>query len=222
MSPRSFYLAGIALLGVAFALGLLVSISLPFLSAIDFVRVTAANAPKSSEVTSQIRFGIWAPCEYDGNGERTCLFSGHGYSLPITSFDLKQTVIIGSSYTRGLAIHPVALVFTAVALGAACVKSDRGPVIATLTSFVAAFLTVIAFICDIALYAFVKQQIGKLDNSGNLSTTASFAFWMTFVWLIMLLLSGCTVCFGRRRDVGAGSYPAFSSGEGILARFRKG
>lgn len=101
----------------------------------------------------------------------------------------------------------------------------------------------LAFIVDIALYAYVKQQVGKLDNSSNISTMASSgehshssvlgerrltdfgaAFWMTFVTLILLLLSGCTVCFGRRRDIGAGSpsYPSLSSSSGgILSRFRK-
>ena len=38
-------------------------------------------------------------------------------------------------------------------------------------------------------------------------------FWLTFVALILLLLAGCTVCFGHRRDrasgrYGGGSYPA--------------
>ncbi|KAJ6620210.1 hypothetical protein B0H10DRAFT_2023131 [Mycena sp. CBHHK59/15] len=222
MSPRSFYVAGIVFLFFALILSLLASISLPFLPALDFVRVNFANAPRSADIMSQLRFGIWAPCYYDGNGQRSCVFGGHGYSFRITSFDLKQSVLIGSSWTRGLAIHPVAAVFTAVAFGFACSKSDRAPVIATLASFVAAFLMAIAFIVDIALYAFVKQQIGKLPNPGN--TVASSAFWMTFVSLILLVMSGCTVCFGRRRDIGAGSpsYPTLSSSSGgILARFRK-
>ncbi|KAJ7127693.1 hypothetical protein C8R44DRAFT_667162 [Mycena epipterygia] len=220
MSPRSFYIAGIVFLFFALLLSLLASISLPFLPALDFVRVNFRNVP-NGDFLSQIRFGIWAPCYYS-NGARTCLVGGHGYSFRITSFTTNQSVLIGSSWTRGLAIHPVAAVFTAVAFGFACSKSEHGPLIATLTSFVAAFLTGLAFIVDIALYAYVKQQVGNLPNPG--STVASSAFWMTFVSLILLLLSGCTVCFGRRRDIGAGSpsYPTMSStGGGIFARFRK-
>ncbi|KAJ7509122.1 pali-domain-containing protein [Mycena galericulata] len=223
MSPRSFYIAGIVFLGVALVLSLLTSISLPFLPAIDFVRVSFANAPKSADILSQIRFGIWAPCYYDGNGNRECLVGGHGYAFTITNFNGQRSVLIGSSWTRGLAIHPVAAVFTAIAFGFACSKADRGPVIATFASFIAAFLTGVAFIVDIALFAFVKQQVAKLDNPSTIGTMTSSAFWMTFVSLILLMLSGCTVCFGRRRDVGAGSsYPAFSSTSGgILSRFRK-
>ncbi|KAJ7654928.1 hypothetical protein B0H17DRAFT_905386, partial [Mycena rosella] len=193
-----FYIAGIAFLFFALILSLLTSISLPFLPALDFVRVKFPNAPPSKDIMSQLRFGIWAPCSYDGNGQRSCPHQGHGYASTITSSDLKQSVLIGSSWTRGLAIHPVAAIFTAVAFGFACSTYDNGPFIATVASFVAAFLTGLAFIVDIALYAFVKQQVGKLP-SGN--TFASSAFWMTFVSLILLLLSGCTVCFGRRRDV---------------------
>ncbi|KAF8200458.1 hypothetical protein K438DRAFT_1717118 [Mycena galopus ATCC 62051] len=218
MSPRSFYIAGIIFLGVALILGLLTSISLPTFTALDFVRVDFPNAPPSQDILSQLRFGIWAPCAYDGNGKRNCATEGHGYSVLISTFDLKKSVLIGASWTRGLAIHPVATVVTAIALGFACSKHQHGPLIATLSSFVAAFLFLLAFIVDIALFAFVKQQVNTLQN-GNTSPGA--AFWMTFVSLILVLLSGCTVCFGRRKEVGA-EYPSFTASKGeILSRFRK-
>ncbi|KAJ7266541.1 hypothetical protein C8J57DRAFT_1132316 [Mycena rebaudengoi] len=218
MSPRTFYLAAIALLSLALILSFLTSISLPYLPGLDFVRVNFPDAPPSADIMSQLQLGIWAPCAYDGNGRRTCLSSGHGYLVTITSFDRKESVLIGSSWTRGLAIHPVATVFTAVALAFACSKSEHGPLMATLLSFLAAFLTALAFIVDIALYAFVKQQVGTLP--GSASTTASTAFWMTFVSLILLIASGFVVFFGRRKEVG--SYPSFSSSNGgFFARFRK-
>jgi uncharacterized membrane protein len=80
----------------------------------------------------------------------------------------------------------------------------------------------IAFAIDIALYAFVHHEIGKLSNVRGHTTTSS-AFWMTFVSLILVLLAGCTVCFGRRKESGAGSYPMMTktSGGGFLSRFRK-
>jgi hypothetical protein len=130
--------------------------------------------------------------------------------------------------------------------------------LASLTSFLAALLvreasrntcpsphshpqTLIAFAIDIALYAFVHHEIGKLpDVSGNTNTSAgtsrpsfpasppylcrSQAFWLTFVTLILLLLAGCTVCFGRRKDrmSGAASYPMSSySKPSFFSRFRR-
>jgi hypothetical protein len=47
---------------------------------------------------------------------------------------------------------------------------------------------------------------------------------MTFVSLILVLLAGCTVCFGRRKESGGDAYPMFSkssTGGGFLSRFRK-
>ncbi|KAJ7347442.1 pali-domain-containing protein [Mycena albidolilacea] len=216
-SPRSLYTAGIVCLGLALVLGLVTSISLPTFSGIDFVRV---NFPNSlANFMSQLRFGIWAPCFTTGDGNHSCVVGGHGYAFVISTFDLKKSVVIGSSWTRGLAIHPVATVFTAIALGFACLKHEHGPLLATLTSFVAAFLFLLAFIVDIALFAFVKQQVDTLHN-GN--TVPGPAFWLTFVSLILVLLSGCTVCFGRRKDSGASDYPSFSAPTGgILSRFRK-
>ncbi|KAJ6559872.1 hypothetical protein B0H19DRAFT_1145975 [Mycena capillaripes] len=223
MSSRSFYIAGIASLGVAVFLGLLTSISLPTLPAIDFVRVSFDNVPQSADFMAQLRYGIWAPCVYDGNGKRTCVYTGHGYPSLIRTLDSSgkeiKSVLIGSSWTRGLAIHPVATVFTAIALGFACSKHEHGPILATLSSLIAAFLMLLAFIVDIALFAFVKQQVGTLPN-GHTSTSA--AFWMAFVSLILVIVAGGAVFFGRRRETDS-SYPTYSSssGGGFLSRFRK-
>jgi len=92
--------------------------------------------------------------------------------------------------------------------------------LASLTSFLAALLTLIAFAIDIALYAYVKHQMGKLSGVNEHTNTAP-AFWMTFVSFILLCLAGCTVCFGRRRDrmAGATSYP-MASKTSWRSRFR--
>jgi hypothetical protein len=80
--------------------------------------------------------------------------------------------------------------------------------LASVASFLAATLTFIAFALDIALFARVKHEIKKLPNAHGHTITGP-AFWMTFVSLILLLLAGCTVCFGRRkaRMAGAASLP---------------
>ncbi|KAJ7190147.1 hypothetical protein GGX14DRAFT_606504 [Mycena pura] len=218
---RSFYLAGVAFLSVALLLGLLVSLSLPTLPALDFVRITVPDAPKGNLFLSELRLGIWAPCAYDGNGVRTCQFSGHGYSQALFSADYAQHAVLTSSWTRGLAIHPVATFFTAIALGCAVMPWEHGTLAATFAAFIAAFLGFIAFIVDIALFAHTKSLVDTFTRPPHTSTAP--AFWLAFIALILTLLSGCTVCFGRRRDSGS-SYPTFSGasgGGGILARFRK-
>jgi hypothetical protein len=108
---------------------------------------------------------------------------------------------------------------------------------ATINHRLIPFQFLLAFIVDIALYAFVKQQVDTLPNGNTVTSSGKFvvhrgellfievlcasAFWMTFVSLILVLLSGTSVFFGRRRDVDA-SYPSYSgSSGGILSRFRK-
>lgn len=57
----------------------------------------------------------------------------------------------------------------------------------------------------------------------DLNTTTGF--WLTFVSLLLLILAGCTVCFGRRRDRMAGatsnSYQLNGPKGGFLSRFRR-
>ncbi|KAJ6482271.1 pali-domain-containing protein, partial [Mycena vitilis] len=205
-------IAGIVFLAVALILSFATSISLPYLPALDFVRVNFPNAPKSADIMSQLRVRPWFNCIMNAcTRVLHILQQGHGYSFLIGSFDLKQSVLIRSSWPRGLAIHPVATAFTALALGFAYSKHEHGPILATRSSFIAAFLRSRhrLKLKDIALFAFVKQQVGTLPN-GNTSTSS--AFWMTFVSLILVLLAGCTVFFGRRREAGVGSaYQRLSS-----------
>ncbi|KAF7353579.1 hypothetical protein MSAN_01548200 [Mycena sanguinolenta] len=222
---RAFYLSGMGFLFCALVLSFLSSISLPYLPALDFTRVTFTGVffpGSAADELSQLRWGIWGFCEYDGNNHRHCFHTGHGYPIEIETPE-EQTVIIGASWTRGLAIHPVATGVVAIAFGFAASKSDKGPVIASLTSFVAAAMLLIAFAIDIALFAFVHHEIGKLKNV-DAAVHAGSAFWMTLVSLILVLLAGCTVCFGRRKEAGSDAYPMFTktaSGGGFLSRFRR-
>ncbi|KAJ7212995.1 hypothetical protein GGX14DRAFT_619723 [Mycena pura] len=220
---RIFCIPGIIFLTCALVLGIIVSVSLPFLPAIDFVRVHFGSgvAATNGDAMTELRFGIWAPCFYNTNGERTCFSAGHGYSISIANQQKTANVIIGSSWTRGLAVHPVATAVTFVAFCMSFSAHHAVTLVASLTSFLAAFLTLIAFAIDIALYAFVHHEIGKLPDVSS-TTRTSAAFWMTFVTLILLLLAGCTVCFGRRKDrmSGAASYPMSSVNKGsFFSRF---
>ncbi|KAJ7167904.1 hypothetical protein C8R46DRAFT_258490 [Mycena filopes] len=223
---RAFYLSGTAFLFVALVLSFLASISLPYLPALDFVRVrfSGDSLLSGAAILREVRWGIWGPCIYDGNDHRTCAHTGHAYSITILdAIGHNDRVTIGASWTRGLAIHPVATGVIAIAFGFAASKLQHGPLIASLTSFFAALMLLIAFAIDIALYVFVHHEIGKLDDvKGNVDAGA--AFWMTLVSLVFVLLAGCTVCFGRRKESGGDAYPMFTKsagGGGFLSRFRK-
>ncbi|RPD53624.1 hypothetical protein L227DRAFT_581182 [Lentinus tigrinus ALCF2SS1-6] len=201
--PRAFHIPGVIFLFCAFVLLFLVSISLPFITALDFARVhIKSGSPtvnQDTTVINELRFGTWASCWYENTGNRVCSSSDNAYATTIYGSDRNSFVNIGPSWTRGLAIHPVAAGVTLIAFLLSLSTHVTMTLLASLTAFLAALLALIAFAVDIALYAFVKHEVGKLSGVSTNTDTAP-AFWMTFVSFLLLCFAGCTVCFGRRRD----------------------
>ncbi|KAN0140132.1 Actin cortical patch SUR7/pH-response regulator PalI [Lactarius tabidus] len=219
--PRHLF-PGIFFLFSAFVLSFLVSISLPSLPTVDIARshFTSGAVPHVSidtESIKQIRFGVWAYCIYDDQkGDRTCIdpgsflinrsflvhephfrSSGHGYTVHLLS--ASNNITIGPGATRGLAVHPVAAGVTFIALLCSFSSHFTLVLIASLLSFLAAILTLIAFAIDISLYVIVRDRVNNLDNVG-VRSIAGPGLWMTLASLLLLLLAGGAVCFGRRRS----------------------
>ncbi|KAL0952788.1 hypothetical protein HGRIS_007013 [Hohenbuehelia grisea] len=234
---RLFCIPGIVFLLCATVLSFLTSISLPYLTKIDIARVNFGNAGGAGTVQSGInelrvsfqkvlssfgmavaddlrfriacdQLGVWAHCAYDENGTRTCSKAQTGYTINIASSTNRQSeVTIGSSWTRGLAVHPLATAVTFIAFLLSFSTHRAVTLVSSLVCFLAALLTLIAFAIDIALFVYVRHQAKKVDGLEP-DTDAGTGFWLTFVTLILLLISGCTVCLGRRRDRMAGATPA--------------
>ncbi|KAI0944305.1 hypothetical protein AcW1_002048 [Taiwanofungus camphoratus] len=173
-------------------------------------------------IDSAQQFGLWADCWYETTGTRVCGPTGYGYNVTVYNGDRVSSVSIGSSWTRGLAIHPVATGITLLALLFSFSTRVTFILLASLASFLSATLALIAFAVDIALYAYVRHEMGKLSGVKE-STDTSPAFWMTFVSFLLLCFAGCTICLGRRRDrmAGAMSYTMPSSKGSWRTRFRK-
>jgi len=220
---RAFCVPGVIFLGIALVLSFLSSISLPYLPALDITRtqVESGAIQKGQTGFGEVRFGVWAFCAYDKDEKRTCSPTGHGYKVQFFNHDLTQTVTIGSSWTRGLAVHPVATGITFIAFAMSFSQHLTVTLLASLVSFLAALLTLIAFAIDIALFAYLKHQVNKLSDV-HATTKTGAGFWLTFVSLICLLFAGCTVCFGRRKLTGATEYPMLSvHRKPWWSRFRK-
>ncbi|RDX46082.1 hypothetical protein OH76DRAFT_1407437 [Lentinus brumalis] len=200
--PRAFHIPGVIFLFCAFILLILVSISLPFITALDVARVHfksgSPTVNSDSTVINELRFGTWATCWYEDIGNRVCSSSHNAYATTIHG-NSGSFVNIGPSWTRGLAIHPVAAGVTLIAFILSLSTHVTMTLLASLTAFLAALITLIAFAVDIALYAFVKHEMGKLNGVSTNTDTAP-GFWLTFVSFLLLCFAGCTVCFGRRRD----------------------
>lgn len=187
----------------------------------DITRVHSSGgvANNGDQAFTQLRLGIWGYC-VDFSSGRQCFNTGHGYSLTVTGAQNAQ-VTIGPSWTRGLAVLPVACCVAFIALLLSISQHITITLVASLVSFLAALLTLIAFAINIALFAYVKHELGTLNISET--TITGPGFWLTFVSLLLLVLAGCTVCFGRRRDRMAGannnSYQLNGPKTGFLSRF---
>ena len=103
-----------------------------------------------------------------------------------------SSVTIGSSWTRGLAVHPVGMdsltfaeyylanfkwspsatgvIFIALLLSLS--SHITVTLLASIVSFLAALITLIAFAIDIALFAFVKHEMKKLTGVRSNTNTA--------------------------------------------------
>lgn len=120
-----------------------------------------------------------------------------------------DSVTIKSDWTRGLAVHPVgkssniyrfihwrgesltssitsAAGLSFIALLLTFFSNTTAAVFAT---FLAAFVTLIAFAIDIAFFVLVKHQVGKLQHSDFITRPAP-AFWITFISLLFLIMAG--------------------------------
>jgi len=219
---RAFCIPAIFFLFSAFVLLFIVSISLPYLTAMDITRVHTNGTVEvtGDQSLSELRLGIWSYCYTALNGDMVCSDTGHGYSLSIQN-SVNNTVTIASSWTLGLAVHPVACGVSFIGLLLSFSQHITVTLLASLASLLAATLALIAFAIDIALYAYFKNQMGNLGFGGS-STITGPGFWLTFVAMILLFLAGFTVCCGRRRDrMASARTSAPSPKTNFFARFRR-
>ncbi|KAH0579881.1 hypothetical protein H2248_002709 [Termitomyces sp. 'cryptogamus'] len=179
---------------------------------------------RQSHVTNLTR----AYCYYDQDLDRTCTTATPAYQVAISNAAKTASVIIGSSWTRGLAVHPVAAGVAFVAFLLSLSTHHVVTLVASLFAFLASALALIAFAIDIALFVFLRHQVDILPNI-DAKTTIGVGFWLTFVSFLLLILGGATVCLGRRhrqkRTDGAATYPIMtpntSEKKSFWSKFRK-
>ncbi|KAF5315777.1 hypothetical protein D9611_004874 [Ephemerocybe angulata] len=221
---RIFCIPGIVFLFCALVLSFLASISLPYLPALDIVRVKFPTSALVADAITELRYGIWTVCSYGENESRTCLKTGYAYEMSVKSAASSQPVTIGKSWTRGLVVNPIATGVTLIALLLSLSQNMLVTLLASMASFLAGVLHLISFFIQIALFARIKDKMKSLDVEAN--TKPGPGFWLVFVSLILTFLAGCTVFFGRRRDQartrGANLTSVTPSEKtGFFSRFRK-
>ncbi|PFH50355.1 hypothetical protein AMATHDRAFT_61166 [Amanita thiersii Skay4041] len=219
---RALHVPGVIFLFAAFVLSLLTSVSLPYLRTLDITRTHFGDRQVSvaGNRTDQLRFGVWAYCDYDLNGDRHCSDIGYAYTVQLDDSASKSSITIGSSWTRGLAVHPVATIVTVVALLMSLFSSSITLLMASLLSLLSMLLLFIAFLIDIALFAFVRHKFGFKDVNG-LRTITGPGFWLNFTAMCLTGLATCSLFIGRRKKRAEETPAITTEKKPFWSRFRK-
>jgi len=198
---RIFCIPGIVLLTICIVLSFLVSLSLPYLRDLDIVHVNLVGIASSgnAQAISNVRFGIWSYCTTQAsNGDVTCIPNQVGYSASFSAAG-GGGVNITADWTRGLLLHPIATFFVLFAWLLSFSQHFTVTLIASLMSFTAAGFMLIALAIDIALFVHVRNEFASVPGVAD-DTSAGARLWITLAVLLLLLISGFIVCFGRRRE----------------------
>ncbi|KAF9478566.1 hypothetical protein BDN70DRAFT_879798 [Pholiota conissans] len=189
---RKSSIPGIALVLVALILGLLVTLSLPFLLDLDIVRINI----KVEGFEFDQRLGIWSTCMHYVTGYHTCSAKELGYET--YAYDILEpgkSKAIPATWTRGLVLHPIATAFT---LTACLISLFSTNLIALFATLFATIIATTAFIIDIALYAHVHSLVKDVDIGGVTRTSAGF--WLSFASVVLLIAASVTFFVGRRKE----------------------
>ncbi|TKY84540.1 hypothetical protein EX895_006442 [Sporisorium graminicola] len=194
---KRYLIPALAISFVSMVLLVLVTISTPTTlsdsTPFDFVRSSSLGgivdlSPNSNEkrLIGAVKFGTWGYCTaLNGTSNYACFKHSHGYSVRFginpntTATAARDAVSIGSSWTRGLAVHVVAFVAALIGLVLTAIPKQVVRLAALVVNAVAALLALIAFAIDIALYVYVQRQMKKVADSPN--TMPGPAFYMALI-----------------------------------------
>ncbi|KIM23883.1 hypothetical protein M408DRAFT_319244 [Serendipita vermifera MAFF 305830] len=190
MASRRLIL-GRVVLGVAFILSFLISISLPYVRFLDLVR-TSYGTPRtivtgtSNDQTTELRLGLWGVCSsLASSGDWKCWM---GYNSSVGGKYIRE------SWVYGAEVHP--LVTFVILLAWLLSFSLKTIFVAFVFTAIGCLLTFIWFAIEIAVFVHVTNQMGNIGGS----TRPGPAFWMTLVVLILAVVAGCVVYLEHRRQ----------------------
>ncbi|KAF8157517.1 pali-domain-containing protein [Pholiota molesta] len=200
---RTLHLLATIFLLAALMLSLFVSLSLPYLPALDIARVHLASGSGVAgiDTLTELRLGIWGFCAYANDGVHSCTQNKLGYAVTIfdSRADPNNSNIIKSSWTRGLVVHIIATAFIFLAFLTSFSEKSTVKLVAFVLSCLATLVTFTVFTIDIAFFALVLSLV-KGISIGTSARTAP-GFWLTFVSLVLVVLASTTFCYDRQRGL---------------------
>lgn len=193
---RRYLIPALTLSAISTILLVLLTISTPTTlsdaTPFDFVRssnldgiVDLSPGSNAKRLIGSVRFGTWGYCSaLNGTSSLGCFKHSHGYSVKLginpeqSETEAQAFITIGSSWTRGLAVHVVAFVGALIGLVLTAVPKQVSRLAALVVNAVTALLTLVAFAIDIALLAYVQTQLRKISSP---KTMPGPAFYMALV-----------------------------------------
>ncbi|GAK65616.1 pali-domain-containing protein [Moesziomyces antarcticus] len=202
---RRYLFPALAVSFVSMVLLVLVTISTPTTlsdsTPFDFVRSSRLDgivdlSPGSNDKRplGALKFGTWGYCSaLNGTDNYACFKHSHGYSATFginpntTATAARDSVTIGASWTRGLAVHVVAFVAAIAGLVLTAIPKQPVRLAATVVNAVAALLALIAFCIDIALFVYVQKQMKKVADSPK--SMPGPAFYMALIAIPIAIIA---------------------------------
>ncbi|KAJ7222288.1 actin cortical patch SUR7/pH-response regulator pali [Mycena pura] len=190
---------GTFLIFAAMVLLIVVSISAPTVSKIDFLHISLTNG-------SAVNFGTLGYCITMPGGPSSCTPTGVGYrianeitALGINSFNGAQAASL-HGLTEAFILHQIGAGVAAIAFLLAACSHRLGYLVASAVALVAFLISLVAMIIDFIVFASVRHHVN--DNGGH--ATFGNAIWMVLAATIVLFFASIATCFacitGRRHS----------------------
>ncbi|PWZ01443.1 pali-domain-containing protein [Testicularia cyperi] len=181
----------------------LVTISTPIIKSIYFLEATVGGSGSQSGQVAT--FGALGYCIGSQCSNTTLGYEFNPNELlGINVISGQYTTPIIKALTYTLILHPIALGFAAVAVLLGLISHCRElstNCFGTFITSIGAFITLVAFGLDLALFVIAKKRI---DSVNGASAQLGMAIWMTLAAWILMFLAGCAfscgICSRRKRN----------------------
>ena len=169
------------LLGSAFVLELINSVSVPYIESLYFLNLKV----KTGDLNANI--GIWGWCASSGGQAWQCKYKGlDSYNNFIDPRVIQQTnksdFFYGNSITRALVLQPIAAGFTGLAAGAALLGFCVSTFAWVLLAILACLLTIAATVLELVFFIHARDALTKYyskgANTGEFSANLGNAMWV--------------------------------------------
>jgi len=212
-------IASAIVLGLAFLIMFLVSLSLPIIEDIYILSLQTTPAPSvptsGSNTATLLRFGVWGFCAYGSfneptimNNNGTCYGPMLGYTIPENVLQLTGYPSIVQGIDTGvtvlLILHPISatlsLLTATFALLSIRRRTHNFAIACLVLSIITTLVTIIVFAIDLVIIGIAQAEVPGLTN-GDFNPGFGPVVWMvliatllTFIGMVIESVKVCGCC----------------------------